>query len=342
MLVGVALCPSYPARYPGRYRPDRLNRQLITPRQLASTGPQATISGGFLPATQPISIRTAADSITPHIFQNSLQLRPPHQLRRMKNLVVQTDAAASLFEGGPAGERPSACCMCLNASEGKMYVATGTDVRCVPISKPNEVEWLERLAEYGSGRVVSMCFVVELEALCIGLSSGELLLLRCNNEGGVDEVEEVGGIEGGLCALEWSPDGEVFAAISGAGRLLVMNLEWELLFESSLPGVESADGDGCPPDLMTDAQISWRGDAKFFATSTRVVIGSQPASITPPRGIHVWDRSEGVVHSKAEGANLYSPVLAWQPNGRHLYTAAPTGAMRAEGPDVEAAAATAT
>lgn len=34
---------------------------------------------------------------------------------------------------------------------------------------------------------------------------------------------QVGCVEGGLCALEWSPDGELLAAVSGRGSLLVMN-----------------------------------------------------------------------------------------------------------------------
>lgn len=35
-------------------------------------------------------------------------------------------------------------------------------------------------------------------------------------------LEEVGCVEGGVLGLEWSPDGEVLAAASGEGRLLIM------------------------------------------------------------------------------------------------------------------------
>ncbi len=39
----------------------------------------------------------------------------------------------------------------------------------------------------------------------------------------VDTLLQVGCVEGGLSALEWSPDGELLAAVSGRGSLLVMN-----------------------------------------------------------------------------------------------------------------------
>ena len=67
-------------------------------------------------------------------------------------------------------------------------------------------------------RIASLSYALELESLCIACASGELLLLSLESR----EVEEVGCIEGGIAALEWSPDGEVLAAISGSGNLLVM------------------------------------------------------------------------------------------------------------------------
>lgn len=37
------------------------------------------------------------------------------------------------------------------------------------------------------------------------------------------QIEEVGVVSGGLAAAEWSPDGDVLAAVSGTGCLLLMN-----------------------------------------------------------------------------------------------------------------------
>eukprot|EP00983_Pelagomonas_calceolata_P092100 1157626-Pelagomonas_calceolata.AAC.22 len=42
---------------------------------------------------------------------------------------------------------------------------------------------------------------------------------------------------------------------------------------------------------------------------------------TPQRVMHVWDRTANCqLHSTCEDAQGLLPVLAWQPNGRHLYT----------------------
>jgi hypothetical protein len=88
---------------------------------------------------------------------------------------------------------------------------------------PPQVEWCEAVLIDG-GVINALCYVMELEALCIGLASGEILMLHCGDVGGSRRMEEVGSLDGGVISLEWSPDGEVFAAISGAGRLLIMNL----------------------------------------------------------------------------------------------------------------------
>lgn len=79
----------------------------------------------------------------------------------------------------------------------------------------------------------------ELEALCIGLSTGELLLLSTpaagtsgiglapaygsSSSNTATQLEEVGAVEGGVVAGQWSPDGELLALATGAGQLLLMN-----------------------------------------------------------------------------------------------------------------------
>jgi len=60
---------------------------------------------------------------------------------------------------------------------------------------------------------------MELEALSVGLASGELLLVH----GGSGDVEEVGVVGGGLAAMSWSPDGELLALVSSAGNVMLMN-----------------------------------------------------------------------------------------------------------------------
>lgn len=70
--------------------------------------------------------------------------------------------------------------------------------------------------------ITHFAHVPELEAVCIGLSTGELLLLETNAQQG-PRLEEVGSVEGGVMAGQWSPDGEVLALLSGVGQLLLMS-----------------------------------------------------------------------------------------------------------------------
>lgn len=85
-----------------------------------------------------------------------------------------------------------------------------------------QVEWRQGIHAVAGGpdsAVTGFCFSLELNALCISLSTGELLLLDMDSR----RLEEVGAVEGGIMAMQWSPDGEVLAAISGAGNILLMD-----------------------------------------------------------------------------------------------------------------------
>jgi hypothetical protein len=103
-----------------------------------------------------------------------------------------------------------------------------------------QVEWAHQLPAPPGARVVGLAYALEAEALCAALSSGEVLLLRPREAGGQAgraageaagagagpcEVEEVGAMEGGVCAMEWSPDGGALAIITGEGRLLLMSAQ---------------------------------------------------------------------------------------------------------------------
>ena len=88
-----------------------------------------------------------------------------------------------------------------------------------------------------SAVITHFAHVPELEAVCIGLSSGELLLLNTatasitSNASGIGSssgaqlptLEEVGALEGGVAAGQWSPDGGLLALLTGDGQLLLMN-----------------------------------------------------------------------------------------------------------------------
>jgi hypothetical protein len=79
--------------------------------------------------------------------------------------------------------------------------------------------------------VVALAYSIEAEALCVAVSSGEVLLLHgCSGGGqGSSEAEEVGAIEGGVAAMAWSPTGESLVLVSGLGRLLLLTTQVRLL-----------------------------------------------------------------------------------------------------------------
>jgi hypothetical protein len=61
--------------------------------------------------------------------------------------------------------------------------------------------------------------VLELDAVFVACSSGELLLLHTASRA----VEEVGVVQGGVAAAGWSPDGELLVLLGYNQGLLMMN-----------------------------------------------------------------------------------------------------------------------
>lgn len=73
-------------------------------------------------------------------------------------------------------------------------------------------------------------YAMEKEALIIGTSEGFLLLYSVDD----NATESVGRVEGGVRCISPSPDGDLLAMITGFGQILVMNLDWDLLYEMPL------------------------------------------------------------------------------------------------------------
>ena len=96
------------------------------------------------------------------------------------------------------------------------------------------------------------------------------------------------------------------------------------------------------PLTASQAAISWRGDGKFVATSvspsTRACLDSSKDSTeasttvkvnavepTQTADLRIWERDNFQLHAVGETLEGLTPVLAWQPNGRHLYAAQQLG-----------------
>jgi elongator complex protein 1 len=200
-----------------------------------------------------------------------------------------------------------------------------------------QVLWIANVAELApaadcelpfDATITAAVFSPDLGALTLGVSSGHLLLLHTLP---VPSLEEVGILGGGVVAALWSPDGEALAVLSGAGQLLLVTSTWDLLWETpvinnnpeypqltSLPGPVPDPGSEVQLSRRT-AAMSWRGDGKYLATCTEdLAAGGSNGSSTRVR---VWDRESGKLHALGESVVGVHSVLAWQPNGRHLYVA---------------------
>lgn len=71
---------------------------------------------------------------------------------------------------------------------------------------------------------------MEKEALIIGTSFGLLLLNNVDD----NATEIVGRVEGGVKCISPSPDGDLLGVITGFGQILVMTLDWDVLYEIAL------------------------------------------------------------------------------------------------------------
>ena len=217
-------------------------------------------------------------------------------------------------------------------------------VSCLTCREDGRVLWSvdagrECVRNGDEGMVSSFCMAPELDALCIGMSSGELVLVHLPDtleDGGSVGVETVGEIEGGIAAAGWSPDGEYYALIGRLGQFLLMNSEWDVLMEGCVCSVDCSDPQPTAypePDALdacsrgdykdyfrnnrlswSDVDVSWRGDGRYVATCARVIAGGAGR-------IRVWDVESQKLHSIGEQSPGTMPVVSWQPNGRVLCVA---------------------
>lgn len=175
------------------------------------------------------------------------------------------------------------------------------------------------------------------DSLCLGFSSGSIVMIELGNEVTPTSVEEVGVIDGGISSMAWSPDGEMVAIIGGYGQCLLMSSGWDVLMESHVFRIDCTDPqptaapeadaieichEADPKDWFVthgvlsqdDASISWRGDCKYFTTVVR-------RDQYSPGRVRVWNVEEQDLHALGEQSPGTLPVLAWQPQGRVLCVA---------------------
>ncbi|KAI8609607.1 IKI3 family-domain-containing protein [Chytriomyces sp. MP71] len=191
-------------------------------------------------------------------------------------------------------------------------------------------------------RPVAAHFAVESASLVVALSHGEIVALDINAQ--IQKQEVVGSIDDGIREMKWAPDGEVGVFVSGAGTLLVMTQNWDLVGEASLfdrhahsheqfvsvgwgkkeTQFHGSAGKLAALEKQTDAsnsltpyddfapRISWRADASLFAVSF-------VDPVTARRVIHTYTR-ECAHHSTSEPVPFLHHPLSWRPQGNLMAT----------------------
>ncbi|OWZ03547.1 Elongator complex protein 1 [Phytophthora megakarya] len=115
--------------------------------------------------------------------------------------------------------------------------------------------------DLSSGSWRWMSYVAELGSLVCASTTGAMVSVDVE----ALEGEEVGSVDSGLRAVAWSDNQETLALITGAGSLLVMSNDWEVLHETEIEGSLPSELELSTSDEHWSCELCWREDSKFVA-----------------------------------------------------------------------------
>ncbi|KAL1924120.1 uncharacterized protein VTP21DRAFT_7155 [Calcarisporiella thermophila] len=186
--------------------------------------------------------------------------------------------------------------------------------------------------------IVGLKYLPELQACCIALINGDIILIHKEPPTHGESVEVMGAVENGILAMEWSPDEELVVLITGNGNLLEMTKEFDTITEFPIHTNETGEAvsvsvgwgrketqfhgsEGKQAALRKIDQsafmasedddrrprVSWRGDGAFFACSVLDETKNR-------RVIRVYNR-EGSLQNTSEPVDRLEHALFWRPSG---------------------------
>ncbi|KAJ8766091.1 hypothetical protein K2173_020607 [Erythroxylum novogranatense] len=162
--------------------------------------------------------------------------------------------------------------------------------------------------------ITSFDYLMEKEALIVGTYNGLLLLHSVDD----NATEIVGQIDGGVRCISPSPDGDLLAIVSGLRQLLVMTRDWDLLYETSILEDQTRASHISEQDFASkhslESCISWRGDAKYFAT----ISDAGNSSSSNEKKLKVWERDSGALHASSKSKPFMGELLEWMPSGAKI------------------------
>ncbi|MEQ2178437.1 hypothetical protein GOODEAATRI_013995, partial [Goodea atripinnis] len=189
------------------------------------------------------------------------------------------------------------------------------------------------LPEDGSGVVVGLQDLAELQSACLATAGGDVVLFNLNTS----QLECVGSVGSGLTSMSWSPDEELVILTTGQETIIMMTKDFEPVTEVGIHQDDFGEGkfitvgwgkketqfhgsegkqaaqkkiqDSQPAVAWDDRKprVTWRGDGQLFAVSA---ICPQ----TGARKVRVWNR-EGVLQATSEPINGLEQALCWKPSG---------------------------
>ncbi|KAF1334906.1 Elongator complex protein 1, partial [Globisporangium splendens] len=117
-----------------------------------------------------------------------------------------------------------------------------------------------------------MDYVAELDALVCANTNGTLAVIDVNARDG----EEIGAMDGGIRGIAWSSNQEMVAVVTGVGTVLVMNTQWEVLYETQLDaflpaGLSRMQPEGDNGSSSSEVAVCWREDSQYLVLNVPLV-----------------------------------------------------------------------
>uniref|UniRef100_A0A3B4ALW1 IkappaB kinase complex-associated protein n=1 Tax=Periophthalmus magnuspinnatus TaxID=409849 RepID=A0A3B4ALW1_9GOBI len=188
------------------------------------------------------------------------------------------------------------------------------------------------LPEDGSGAVVGLQDLAELESACVATAAGDVILYNFSSR----QFECVGSVDSGLTSMSWSPDEELVIFTTGQDTFIMMTKDFEPIIEVGIHQEDFGEGTFItvgwgkketqfhgsegkqaaqkktelqPAPAWDDhrPRVSWRGDGQLFAVS----------AVCPQSGarrVRLWNR-EGVLQATSEAISGLEQPLCWRPSG---------------------------
>uniref|UniRef100_A0A7N8X2E4 Elongator complex protein 1 n=1 Tax=Mastacembelus armatus TaxID=205130 RepID=A0A7N8X2E4_9TELE len=244
----------------------------------------------------------------------------------MRNLKLLKTLRGSGLQGPGSPQRFSVRADTGSLLVSSQYSITEFDPRTGQVSSEASLTADGFLPEDGTGLVVGLQDLSELESACLATASGDVILFNL----GTRQLECVGSVDSGLTSMSWSPDEELVLLTTGQETIIMMTKDFEPITEVGVHQDDFGEGkfitvgwgrketqfhgsegkqEVRPAAPWDDRRprVTWRGDGQLFAVSA-------VCPQTGARKVRVWNR-EGVLQATSEPISGLEQALCWKPSG---------------------------